>query len=203
MIFDLAMGVVLGLSAGLAPGPLLALALSETLRGGFRAGAKVALAPLVTDGPILLAALFLLASLPARGAVLGAVSFAGAAFVAWLGVRSLRVSDPDLDTQKRLGSLKKAVALNFLSPHPYLFWIAVGGPRAMLAAERSVFNAALFVLGFYATLVGATMALAFLAARSRKLLSGRGYVWTMRSLGAALIVLAALLARDGIRLLAS
>lgn len=203
MIYDLATGVLLGLSAGLVPGPLFALTLSETLRGGFRSGAKVAFAPLVTDGPILLAALLLLAGLAARGQALGAISFVGAVVVAWLGVRCFRAGGADAEPSDRFGSLKKAVAVNFLSPHPYLFWITVGAPRTMLAAERGVLNAALFVAGFYATLVGATMALALVAARSRRLLSGRGYAWTMRALGAALIALAGLLARDGFRLLAS
>ncbi|MDY6953588.1 MAG: LysE family translocator, partial [Thermodesulfobacteriota bacterium] len=50
----LAIGIVLGLSAGFAPGPLLALVISQTLRHNAVEGLKVALAPLVTDLPIIL-----------------------------------------------------------------------------------------------------------------------------------------------------
>lgn len=53
-------GVLLGLSSGLAPGPLLALVASETLRHGVRAGVRVALAPLITDLPIILTTILLL-----------------------------------------------------------------------------------------------------------------------------------------------
>ena len=48
-------GLVLGLSGGLVPGPLLTLVASETLRHGAAAGIRVALAPLLTDAPIILA----------------------------------------------------------------------------------------------------------------------------------------------------
>ncbi|NCD26558.1 MAG: hypothetical protein EOL86_13335, partial [Deltaproteobacteria bacterium] len=49
-----ASGLVLGLSAGLSPGPLLTLMLSETLRHGVRAGLLVAVAPLISDLPIII-----------------------------------------------------------------------------------------------------------------------------------------------------
>ncbi|MGB2681816.1 MAG: LysE family translocator, partial [Candidatus Competibacter sp.] len=53
-------GLMLGLSGGLSPGPLLALVASESLRHGVGAGIKIALAPLLTDLPIILATLLVL-----------------------------------------------------------------------------------------------------------------------------------------------
>jgi hypothetical protein len=48
MMTALASGVLLGFSCGLAPGPLLALVLAQTLRHGAREGYKIALTPLVS-----------------------------------------------------------------------------------------------------------------------------------------------------------
>jgi threonine/homoserine/homoserine lactone efflux protein len=48
-----ATGIVLGLSAGLSPGPLMTLVVAESLKGGASAGIRIALAPLVTDAPII------------------------------------------------------------------------------------------------------------------------------------------------------
>lgn len=45
------LGIALGLSAGLSPGPLQAIVISETLLKGKKEGIKVALAPLLTDLP--------------------------------------------------------------------------------------------------------------------------------------------------------
>ena len=62
MSYFLTVGILLGLSAGIAPGPLLTLVVSETLSGGVGAGVRVALSPLLSDLPIILFAVFLLAS---------------------------------------------------------------------------------------------------------------------------------------------
>lgn len=83
-------GVLLGLSGGLAPGPLLALVASETLRHGVRAGVRVALAPLLTDLPIILAAILLLRPLADQNLPLASIHFAGGAYLAWLGFQGLR-----------------------------------------------------------------------------------------------------------------
>ena len=47
MINFLTIGTILGLSAGFAPGPLLALVISETLQHDIKSGVKVALAPII------------------------------------------------------------------------------------------------------------------------------------------------------------
>jgi threonine/homoserine/homoserine lactone efflux protein len=60
------MGMVLGLSAGLSPGPLLALVISETIGLGIRAGIRVALAPLISDIPVLIVSFLLVSGCPAQ-----------------------------------------------------------------------------------------------------------------------------------------
>lgn len=65
------MGLVLGLSAGLAPGPLLTLVVSETLRHHVGAGIRVALAPLISDLPIVLVSVGILSTMADFEAVLG------------------------------------------------------------------------------------------------------------------------------------
>ena len=57
----LSAGAALGLSAGLSPGPLLALTVSQAIAHGAREGMKVAFAPLLTDPPVILAAIFIIA----------------------------------------------------------------------------------------------------------------------------------------------
>ncbi len=44
-------GTVLGITAGISPGPLLMLVISQTIRFGHREGIKVSLTPLITDAP--------------------------------------------------------------------------------------------------------------------------------------------------------
>ena len=56
-------GTLLGLSAGLSPGPLLTLLVTETLRHNSKAGINVAISPIITDLPIILLTVFILGQL--------------------------------------------------------------------------------------------------------------------------------------------
>lgn len=198
----LAMGLVLGLSAGLAPGPLLTLVVSETLAHGLKAGIRVALAPMISDLPIVLLTLLVLSKLSDFKMVLGVISLVGGGVILKMGISGLRTAGAALDTGGQVpNSLSRGVLVNVLSPHPYLFWISVGGPAVTRAWDISLGAAAGFVSGFYFLLVGAKVVLALLVARSRSFLTGKIYVYTMRALGLALCILALVLVREGLMLM--
>jgi threonine/homoserine/homoserine lactone efflux protein len=201
MIEFLGSGTILGLSAGFAPGPLLALVISETLRHDMKAGIKVALAPVLTDLPIILLTLFLLTKISGFQIVLGGISIMGAVFVFYMGFESVRTKGVNIGNEGCSPmSLKKGVLVNFLSPHPYLFWFSVGAPITMKAMDQGFLAVCAFVGGFYAMLVGAKMTLALLTAKSRTFLTGKIYLYTMRCLGLILIGFALFLFMDGLKL---
>ncbi len=202
MTGSLAAGAILGLAAGLSPGPLLALVLAQTLRHGPREGAKVAVSPLVTDLPILLVCGLVLAGVRHQDAILGLVSLAGAAVLLRLGLDSLRSRGLRADVRAaEPRSLLRGVLVNALSPHPYLFWLTVGMPLVLRDWAREPAAAVAFLAAFYVCLVGSKLGVVLVCHRSRGLLSGAAYVWTMRLLGLLLLGFAAFLARDGLRLL--
>jgi len=190
----LVVGVILGLSAGLSPGPLLALVMSETLQHGIGAGFRVALAPLLTDLPIVAMALLVVGRLSDSSPLLGLIAVTGGCFLTLLGWQSLRTSGLTATvTQVRPKSLLKGVLTNFLSPHPYLFWISVGAPTTRQALTQSAAAGISFIGGFYACLVGAKIVLAVVTGRSRVFLSSTWYSWLMRALGVMILGLAGLL----------
>lgn len=198
----LAAGAALGLSAGLSPGPLLTLVLTQTLRHGAREGIKVALSPLCTDTPILIAAILAMSFINAHPALMGAVSLVGAAVVARFGLDCFKIRNIALpDINVRPGSFKKGVFTNFLNPHVYLFWTTVGAPTVILASEGGPLAPALFLGGFYICLIGAKIVLACFTARFKGFLGSRAYLVVMRLLGLALFTFAAFFVRDGLRFL--
>jgi len=194
-------GILLGLSGGLAPGPLLALVASETLRHGVRAGIRVALAPLLTDLPIVLAAVLLLRPLTDQHLPLALIHFGGGMYLVWLGILGLRFQGTDLGSADPTGALRRGAIANFLNPSPYLFWLAVGAPITLDAQHHGWPAVAAFVTAFYASLVGSKALLAIALSRARPILHDRGYVALMRGLGVSLLLYAGLFLRDGWRLL--
>lgn len=203
MMTALASGVLLGFSAGLAPGPMLALVLAQTLRHGSREGCKVALTPLVTDAPIILVALALASKLAELRPLLGVVSIAGAFFVLYLAWESFRPVRQNANAPaERPRSWLKGIVTNLLNPHPWLFWLTVGAAILAKSLAQGWSVAAAFLFGFYLLLVGSKVMVALLAARSRNLLGGRGYRVAMRMLAVLLALFALLLLREGLGQLA-
>ncbi|MFH1157192.1 MAG: LysE family translocator [Pseudomonadota bacterium] len=196
-------GALLGLYAGLSPGPLLTLVISETLERGFRAGLMVALAPIATDTLIITAIIVVLSRIPGTDTVLGALGVLGGCVLCHMGFKSLLARDADvcMDTGSNTGSLKRGILVNLLNPNPYLFWLSIGVPIVLKAWGSGAGDACLFIGGFYTLLVGSKIVLALVVGKYRSFLKGRAYRVVIRGLGLMLIGFAGILLRDGLKLL--
>jgi threonine/homoserine/homoserine lactone efflux protein len=202
MIHFLTIGTVLGLSAGFAPGPLLTLVISETLQHDIKAGIKVALAPLVTDLPIIILTLFILSKLSNFHNILGVISLIGGFFVLFMGYQSIRAKAIEINLKSvKKQSFIKGILANSLNPHPYLFWFSVGAPTMTKAINQNINAALAFIISFYVLLLGSKIILAILVGKSKFLLSSNAYLFTMRFLGLMLCVLAMVLFHDALNLL--
>ena len=199
----LGLGLFFGFVTGVSPGPLLFLVVSETLKAGMIEGVKVALAPLVTDLPIVVFVLFVLSQLVEYNAVVGVIALIGAGYLVWLSVENLRVK---MNNSERLnvgkgGGLKRGVVTNFLSPSPYLFWLSVGGPIFFRSLDVNVGATVLFVLGFYCLHIGTNVGITLFVDKSKAFVGSRYYLYVVRALGIALILFAFFFIKDGLTLL--
>jgi threonine/homoserine/homoserine lactone efflux protein len=202
MLSYLTIGAILGLSAGFSPGPLLVLVVSETLQHDKKAGIKIALAPILTDLPIIIITVFVLAKLARFQQILGIISLIGGCFILYLGIKNIKTKGVDIVKDSTFPkSLQKGILVNTLSPHPYLFWFTVGAPTTLKALVQGPASAFSFIISFYGMLVWSKIVLAILTDRSRSFLQGNTYIFMMRFLGIILVVLAGILFGDGFGLL--
>jgi threonine/homoserine/homoserine lactone efflux protein len=184
--------LVLGFSACIMPGPFQTYLISETLRRGWRRGVLVSLAPLASDGPIILIVLLLLSRLP--GWTLSALQAVGGLFVlylAWGAWKASRVNDlgaTDQQVSEKRRSLLRAATVNLLSPGVYLFWATVSGPLLAQGWQQSPAFAAGFLCCFYGALVGTELAVVALVSGVRQLKPGL----TRWLLGASAVLMAGL-----------
>ncbi|MGD8398489.1 MAG: LysE family transporter [Anaerolineae bacterium] len=190
MLTYLALGFSMGISAGLSPGPLLTLVITASLRSGLAGGLRVALAPFVTDAPIIGLAVLLAGRLPPD--VLHWVGTVGGLVVIWMGVDTLRAargahlpqaSTAQADARRELW---RGVVVNALNPHPYLFWATVGGPALVRGWRASPAYVAAFLVPFYALLVGSKMVIAWMVSGRAGALS---LDWYRRILGGCGVLL--------------
>lgn len=183
------LGAFLGLAAGTSPGPLLAVTISETLQHGKWEGIKVAVSPLITDLPIILAVLFILSHLTGSNFVIGIIAFFGATYLIYSGVESLKIKKDsfELNVEKK-DALKKGVIVNLGNPHPYIFWLAIGGPIIFKSLSTHVWATVLFIAGFYSLLVGSKVIVALIVEKSKSFINSRYYLSIVQFLGLAQIV---------------
>lgn len=147
-----------GLSASVIPGPLIAYVINATLTQGWRKGLLVVLAPLISDVPIIILMTFILGQVP--GEVLKLIQMGGGVLllsIAW-GVRNQYRTTSEVSVATELANVPSltghrvfvtGVAMNLLSPGPYLFWASVTGPLLLSALEISLGHALAFIGTFY------------------------------------------------------
>lgn len=168
-------GLTLGFSAAVSPGPFQAFLLSLTLQNSWRRALPATLAPLISDGPIIVLLLLLLTQMPAG--FLRLIQIGGGLFLLYLAwgafqaYRRTAQTNPDmapaLAHNKRY--LLKAVLVNGLSPGPYIFWGILAGPIFMEGWRESASWGISFMAGFYGALIGGFAILVFIFATGRRL----------------------------------
>jgi threonine/homoserine/homoserine lactone efflux protein len=170
MITYLLQGLSLGLSAAASPGPFQAFIIGQTLKNGWRRTLPAAFAPLISDGPIIALMILLLTQMPP--AILRAVQIAGALYVLYLGwqtFQAYRNFRPVEAADSPGRTLRQAVAANFLSPGPYIFWSLLAGPILVRGWQQSPAHGIAFVFGFYACMIGEWIVLIVLFGAARQL----------------------------------
>ncbi|MCK4303164.1 MAG: LysE family transporter [Candidatus Eisenbacteria sp.] len=156
MILYLIQGVGLGFAGAAQPGPFQTYIISQALKNGWQRTLPSALAPLISDGLIILIVLLVLSQVPdglQRGLHIASGLFitylSVSAFLRWrhFDKRALpaRESSPQ--------SLLKAIVMNLISPGPYVYWSLVAGPTLLSGWRAAPINGIAFLFGFYATLV--------------------------------------------------
>jgi len=164
-------GASLGLTASISPGPLLFYLISQSLSGGWKRGAIVAIAPLVSDIPLIIVILVVLDHIPPL--LLRLISIVGGIYViylAWNLLRSWRQNRSiNLDEKSEFRhNLGRAILVNYLSPGPYMFWSLVNGPLLLQALHISILHGIVFLISFYSLFIGIMIGLVSIFSQAQR-----------------------------------
>lgn len=166
-------GIGFGFAAASQPGPFQTYLISQALTRGWKRTLPAALAPLVSDGPIILICVLVLSQVPdwlqrvlyiAGGIFILYLSYG--AFKAWGNFNAQAVILSSEGTQQ---SILKAAMMNVLNPAPYIFWTLVTGPILLAGWHESLASGVGFLAGFYITLISGLAAIVVLFGTAAKL----------------------------------
>jgi threonine/homoserine/homoserine lactone efflux protein len=172
MMYYLICGGIYAFAAAVQPGPLQSYLFAQSLSHGWRKTLPAACAPLMSDGPILILAVFVLTVIPAWSIRL--LQCAGGIFLLYLAVQTWNTwrnfGNLVLEEQQTVQTtLLQAVGVNILNPAPYLGWSLVMGPLLLKGWNEHPINALALLVGFYGTMVLAQMCLVVAFAHTKKL----------------------------------
>jgi threonine/homoserine/homoserine lactone efflux protein len=149
-------GIGYGLAAAAQPGPFQTYLISQALTKGWKRTLPAALAPLLSDGPIIALCLLVLSQVPlwfqrflyiAGGLFL--LYLAYGAYKAW---KNFDPTMPYIETETQQ-SILRAALINTLNPNPYIFWSLVTGPILVAGWRETPAYGLGFMAGFYATMI--------------------------------------------------
>jgi threonine/homoserine/homoserine lactone efflux protein len=149
-------GIGYGFAAGVQPGPLQTYIISQTLLKGWRRVLPAALAPLISDGPIITICLLILSQVPLW--LQRFLYIAGGVFVLYLAYGAYQTwkhFDPNIPSAEAgpQKSILKAALVNILNPSPYIFWTLVTGPILLTGWRKTSIYGLAFIVGFYVTMI--------------------------------------------------
>ena len=157
-------GIGYGFAAASQPGPFQTYIISQTLTRGWKRTLPAALAPLISDGPIVSFCVLVLSQVPvwmqrvlyiAGGLFI--LYLAYSTYMAWKSFNpSLPITETEPETQQ---SVLKAALMNALSPNPYIFWTLITGPILLKGWRETPVNGIGFLAGFYVTMIGSLAAI--------------------------------------------
>ncbi|MBN1302761.1 MAG: LysE family translocator [Melioribacteraceae bacterium] len=192
-------GILLGAGSAITPGPLTALVISQSLKYGKREGIKVAIAPALTDAPIILLSLLFIIEISKLEFLLGIVTIFGSIFIIFLGYKDLKYKTNGINfNHYEINSLIKGVSTNLVTPYPYIFWITIGAPLVLEAYSMSTIHSIAFIGSFYLMLIGFKVILALFTDKIREVLKNNSFKVIVNIMGMVLILFGVILFINGI-----
>jgi len=156
MLVYLVFGITYAFAAAIQPGPFQTFIISKTLENGWKRTLPAALAPVLSDGPIIVLVLFILTNIPPM--FLRFLQIGGGLLLLYLAYNSFRsfinfdkIKKPE--ENKSDSTLFKAVLVNILNPAPYIGWSLIMGPMFIKGYRESAINGIVLIAGFYITIV--------------------------------------------------
>lgn len=171
MLLYLIQGLGFGLAAASQPGPLQTYLISQALTRGWKKSLVNALAPLISDAPIILLCVLVLSQVPEWFQRF--LFIAGGVFVLYLAYGTYKTwknfDENQTQTESKIDGLPKAVMMNFLSPGPYIFWSLVTGPILVKGWRETPIQGLSLLLGFYISFISALMLIIFIFGTAAKI----------------------------------
>lgn len=172
---------IVGFSGAMAPGPLLALTISESSSRGPRVGPLLILGHALLEGALVAGVTLGLAGFLQRETVAVSVSVVGGAFMVWMGLDMVRASprmalDPATPSPpSRLHPVAAGALVSLANPYWTLWWATIGLSYVLAGLAFGVVGVCVFFVGHILSDLAWYSAVSVAAWKGVRLLAPRAY----------------------------
>ena len=174
---------VVGLSGAIMPGPVLAVAISESARRGFRAGPLLVLGHAIVELLLVVALAWGLSEVLEQSLVAGIIGVVGGLFLVGMSYTLLRqarhaVSPLEVSSQPHghvHWLIVSGALMSVANPFWLLWWATVGAKLVLWSLAAGAIGVVVFFLGHILSDLGWYSMVSLVIARGKRLMSPRVY----------------------------
>ena len=181
---------MIGLSGAMAPGPLLTVTISDSLKKGSKAGPLLVLGHVIGEVLLILLILEGLGLLITSSLASAWVGLIGGAVMIFMGLTMMRDTEPRMgsDEFKDFGLVSKGLVTSVSNPYFFIWWGTIGAALMLKGMELAkLVGLAAFLIGHWSSDFVWYGIVSLFSARGKLILKG-GYKFIILACGVFLIV---------------
>jgi len=190
IIATLALGLVIGFTGALAPGPTLVATINASLAGNWTAGLKVSLGHIIIETAIFFLVILGLASVASPYttfiAIVGGIALIIFGAMTLAGSRNATLSTGN--TSGGSGPYMAGLVTSAANPYFWIWWLSVGSALLLQSLAGGLILAVAFMIGHWGADTAWYTFVSTSVAKGRTLLSDRTYHIIMAACGVFLIL---------------
>ncbi len=192
MIQTFLLGLVIGLTGALVPGPTLIATINSSARDGWSTGPRVMAGHAAVEAALFLLIIFGLGSVDALQEYMPFIAVFGGVALLVFGVMTIRGAGGAIPEGKAGQAVTHpcfAGALTSISnPYFWMWWLSIGSALVLAAAQKAFPFALAFLIGHWSADFGWYTLVSTSVHQGRRVFDERVYSWVLRTCGLFLIL---------------
>jgi threonine/homoserine/homoserine lactone efflux protein len=192
MIRTYLLGLVIGLTGALVPGPTLVAIINTSVTGGWKTGARVSLGHALIEALIFSAIILGVSTVAVVSDYSGLIGAIGGTALVAFGILTIQGAGsgvPDRGPGSVVANPYIAGAVTSVSnPYFWLWWFSVGSALVLAAAQQAFLFALAFLAGHWSADFGWYTIVSASIHRGRRIFNEQAYVWVLRGCGVFLVL---------------
>lgn len=192
MIQTFLLGLMIGLTGALVPGPTLVATINASVRGGWATGLRISAGHALVEACIFVLIILGIGSIGISGQYSTVIAVIGGTALLVFGILTLRSAGSAIPEGKAESVVANPYLAGFLTsianPYFWMWWLTVGSALLLTAAQNALYFAVAFLAGHWLADFGWYTVVSASIHQGRKIFDERMYTWVLRVCGLFLMI---------------